>query len=449
MLFIDETVPAVSLSTILVVLVQESDRDNVHIKPIVTAVENKLYNNERRFLDRNKALIRRERLFHHMQGSTYYDVYNVGKHEEKLDLIFQESLGSSRLHEAVFTRYVEPFQKMQALEAELFFLLEDYNRVNFESERNFEEIWQFYKRESDIYIPSNLTEFIALFRVAATSFALRLIRPDFFDCASYAKIQFEDGKENYAGDFWRHNVLKRFKNFSYLNVPTKRHKMIWINMSTLVCEHFRDHYNEVYVNNQNHTLMTRITTEKKYEMIQQFVEERKKRETMNNLVFDHFHGKGQGSQWHPHASAQVGHPEEHLERPEYANFKQRYEIVDGIEDLMRHYHKADEYKSTIEEIKGAIDAIVKRLNYHDLESLEEIVRYLKHGSKQNDLKYHRSTVHEQYLERELPSQKKKRGLVELQGMEMTEEQIKAYEETDPVNVKVDQAFQVIEQEIQL
>src|SRR6185503_14101013 len=75
--FLDETVPSVSLATILVVLVEESSRDNPQIKPIINAVENTLYDKERRFLEANKALVRRQRLFHHLEASTYYDPYRT------------------------------------------------------------------------------------------------------------------------------------------------------------------------------------------------------------------------------------------------------------------------------------------------------------------------------------------------------------------------------------
>lgn len=447
MLFVDETVPAVSLSTILVVLVEESNRDNVHIRPIINAVEKKLYDNERRFLDRNKAMIRQQRLFHHMEASTYYDVYNVGKNKENVEYIKQESLSTSRINEASFTRYVEPFEKMQALEAELFFLLEDYSRVVEEEKLNENAIWDFYKRKTDFYIPGNLTEFIGLFRVAALGFDRYATLPtpkNFnFSCYNRAGRQFTSKKENFDGDFWKQKLLRPFRNLSYLNVPTRRHKREWINMTAEVCDHFRLFYWQPFVDNHNHTKMLHLTTDDKYKMIRSFVLEREDRMKMNQMVFEHFHGKdGNGTRDHPNPKAQVGRPTEFLERPEYANYHQRFRIVDGIEELMLLYAKAKRYRVTINETREEIQKIVNRLDYDDLNSLEDIVRYLKHGSKQNDLKYHRSNVHEQYVERELPSDKKKRGLVEMQGMEIPEDQIKNYEAMEPLSVKVDQAFQV-------
>lgn len=166
MYFLDETVPSVSLATILVVLVEESDRDNKHIKPIIQAIENRLYNQERRFLDRNKALIRRERLFHHLGASTYYDVFDTNN--LKQEHVLQESLEAAIKFESLFSRYVEPFERMQALDAELYLLLEDLDLASDDLMRYAKFVQDFMDRKGNTLFPANFTEFQLMAFVSIT-----------------------------------------------------------------------------------------------------------------------------------------------------------------------------------------------------------------------------------------------------------------------------------------
>lgn len=97
---------------------KESSRDNPHVKPIVSTIENDLYDNERRFLAKRKDIIRRERLFHNMRESTDYDAYATQRFHKRAN--GTNATGSVRAKTSYST---------MKLESDLTFFVEAYEKV--------------------------------------------------------------------------------------------------------------------------------------------------------------------------------------------------------------------------------------------------------------------------------------------------------------------------------
>lgn len=116
MFFVDETVPSISLSTILVVLVEESEKDNPYVKPIVAAVKDKLYDQERRYIHNHQLLARREKLFHHLDLSAHYDLNEIDQrrrtNRNTNKKIIGETIRPSHDNEDIFSTLAEVYEKV-------------------------------------------------------------------------------------------------------------------------------------------------------------------------------------------------------------------------------------------------------------------------------------------------------------------------------------------------
>ncbi|CAL8144286.1 unnamed protein product [Orchesella dallaii] len=124
MYFVDETVPSMALTTVLVVLVEESDRDNTHVKPIVSTINHQLYNVYRQSVKREEVARRRAKLFHHLMESTLYDDRPMpGDNNETL--IRQTTVSDSIRNEDVTTAFMEAYEKMEGMSSQLYFLDQD------------------------------------------------------------------------------------------------------------------------------------------------------------------------------------------------------------------------------------------------------------------------------------------------------------------------------------
>lgn len=232
------------------------------------------------------------------------------------------------------------------------------------------------------------------------------------------------------GEIWTaYPWFFQFKNVSQL--PTNANHMDkYVDLVTQLCEHFDTKFVDTFLENKNH-YVHHMREADKLDLIQAFAEERKERDgNLNKLVLKHYQDKA----LHPYARGD--------EIPEYANVQQRNHIVTGIAKLFHYQAKLSGYETVIKNLKRRIDDIAHRLDYKDQEEMEGVIHYLKHGSTHSSLKFHRSKLYNDYIDRNLPTQKQKRTAVEMGGMEIAEEKIKEYEDLEPVKATVDQSFQI-------
>lgn len=273
MYFVDETVPSLTLSTVLVVLVEESDRDNINVKPLVATVE-KLYDQERRFLETNKLMVRRERLFHHLGKSTQFDIHDVqGVYEENQQVI-QQSLDASAVHEPSFSAYIEAFEKMQSLEAILFFVDEDVEHVKEAYKQNSDDVIKFENREGNRFFPCNgrganssdslATHDLHVMAYSAIVWPLRSekLPKDVKDCKSAVDWMMDNDLSGY------HNVTFKNTSLNYIdwkgitNVPTVNQTTkfsFWKRTATYLCDYL-EKVMENFRLNQNVTFMKVVLT---------------------------------------------------------------------------------------------------------------------------------------------------------------------------------------------
>ncbi|XP_035703050.1 uncharacterized protein LOC118434227 [Folsomia candida] len=119
MYFVDETIPTMALTTILVVQVELGETENPNIRPVVDAVSN-LYNEERLFLAKYDHQTRDNRMFHHMGPSS---VLRNTHNETDTDYFF---IPSSIDVERQITSMMDHFERVQTYKAKTFFTFELY-----------------------------------------------------------------------------------------------------------------------------------------------------------------------------------------------------------------------------------------------------------------------------------------------------------------------------------
>lgn len=428
MYFLDETQPSVTLSTILVTLVKEVPKDNTQIKPIVNAVEGKLSTMERRFLQRQRAITRRERLFHHLKPSTYYDVYDFGNRNVKGELITHESLHSSVEHEAQSARYLEPFEKVQSLESQLFLLQEDLDNVRRTEKALAAEQLEVFKRKGTRWFPANNTEIQMMAIVTAVGGFINYqqLMNHNLDCDYVVNFYVLQGK------YFKLQNIRDDYNYSKQFFPKGDHLVRFSKLVYRICEHWAELLHPYYFTNKDNDTMRYLSVEDKYSMIYRFQYERTVRQFgMNKAIYDHFNNNTVDHPYNPGD-----------EKPEYANEQQARAIGDGIYAFMLSEVRRQGYVTLQRKLEQELNKVVDDLEFSNPTEMREVLRYLKHGSKTNDIKYHRSRVYRDYITRQQPNQVKKRSLVELGGMEVSEQDILDYERLQPISVKVDQAFQV-------
>lgn len=358
-------------------------------------------------MEENRGLVRRERLFHHLEGVTTYDIEDRLGREARGETIFQETLEHSEIHEGKYTSAVETFEKMESLETELFFLYEDLHQLNDlieEHERLGEEYD--YRKDYGEFFPYNNTELhIIAFVALAKGFLKDVPRMiQYKDCweaavANTKPYSSVEEAEQLKVPYWE-VYGERFNHTIDALISSNQAHLNWFTGCTfLICQLFYK-YRELYDINLDDQ-MRNLTVVQKYDLIRLFAEHRKSIDKLNVEVYNHFHN----SPFHikespPNLGVSLG--AKLYEYPVYKYPQQQYEIVDGIFQLVFNFEHELSFEKVQAGIKNIIHEKATELHYKSEKTMRQVVRYIKYGDRAAFSIYPRNKVHGNFVNQITP-----------------------------------------------